>query len=129
MRKSNWFCYLLESEDKRNTYVGATIDPDRRLRQHNGEITGGAAATRGRTWHRICFVEGFPTEAAALQFEWKWKNATKQFRNIKGSLSRRLKALEYILSLDKTTSKAIPYSEWAEPPIIHWEDIEGYEGL
>lgn len=125
---SGWFCYLLESADARHTYVGATIDPDRRLRQHNGELVGGASATRGKSWHRVCLVEGFPTEAAALQFEWRWKNATKQFRHVKGSLARRRKALEFILSLEKTTAKAIPYSEWPFPPIIHWEDIDGDNG-
>ncbi|NDE19905.1 MAG: hypothetical protein EB000_05660, partial [Alphaproteobacteria bacterium] len=33
------FVYLLESSDKA-TYVGATVDVDRRLRQHNKEIKG-----------------------------------------------------------------------------------------
>ena len=92
-------------------------------------ITGGAAATRGKVWHRICLVEGFPSETAALQFEWRWKNATKQFRLLKGSLERRLKALEYILSLDKTTSKAVPYSEWPSTILIHWEEIDGIGSL
>ena len=124
-----WFCYLLESEDKRHTYVGATVDPDRRLRQHNGEITGGASATRGNTWHRICVVEGFPTEAAALQFEWKWKNATKQFKLVKGSLNRRLRALEYIISLPKTTKNAVPYSEYPSPLIIHWDEVDEVDSI
>ena len=38
------FVYLLECTDNA-TYVGATVDVDRRLRQHNKEIKGGAHAT------------------------------------------------------------------------------------
>ena len=126
--KKQWFCYLLECADKRNTYVGATVDPDRRLRQHNGEIKGGASATRGRKWHRICFLEGFPSEREALQFEWKWKNITKRMKG-KTSLERRKKALQELLALDKTTLKAIPYSEWPEPLLIHWEVLDDGPGL
>ena len=119
---TRWFCYLLETLDKRKTYVGATIDPDRRLRQHNGELSGGASATRGLVWRRICCVEGFPSEGAALQFEWRWKNASKSMKG--DALVRRKKALEYILSLDKPTAKAIPYSEYPEPLLIHWETLD-----
>lgn len=37
------------------------ILPDR-IRQHNGEIAGGAKASRsGRPWKIICTVKGFPT--------------------------------------------------------------------
>ena len=36
------YCYMLYT-DKNQTYIGATIDPDRRLRQHNKEISGGAS--------------------------------------------------------------------------------------
>ena len=117
---SKWFCYLLVSQDNKRTYVGATIDPDRRLRQHNGEISGGASATRGNQWSRICCVEGFPNEGAALQFEWKWKNATKSMKQ-RHPVERRKAALEYILALDKPTRKAVPYSEYADPLQIHWE--------
>jgi len=38
------FVYLLVSSDNA-TYVGATVDIERRLRQHNKEIKGGAHAT------------------------------------------------------------------------------------
>jgi len=38
------YVYLLVSSDDA-TYVGATVDLDRRLRQHNKEIKGGTHAT------------------------------------------------------------------------------------
>jgi structure-specific endonuclease subunit SLX1 len=73
-----WFCYMLASTDGKKTYVGATIDPDRRLRQHNGEICGGARATKGRCWRRAFLVGGFDGEKPALRFEWRWKYLTRQ---------------------------------------------------
>ena len=46
-----WFTYILLSKTTRRTYVGVTTDVDRRARQHNGELTGGARTTRyGRPW-------------------------------------------------------------------------------
>ncbi|MEZ4381933.1 MAG: GIY-YIG nuclease family protein [Nannocystaceae bacterium] len=48
---SGWYVYVLLSEDQGRTYVGVTTDLDRRLAQHNGELPGGAKATRqGRPW-------------------------------------------------------------------------------
>ncbi|MBK7077230.1 MAG: GIY-YIG nuclease family protein [Myxococcales bacterium] len=45
-----WFVYVLVSPRGR-TYVGITTDVARRLRQHNGELAGGARATRAhRPW-------------------------------------------------------------------------------
>ncbi|KAG4305606.1 hypothetical protein PORY_001162 [Pneumocystis oryctolagi] len=68
-------CYLLKSESTRNTYVGSTNNPLKRLRQHNGEIASGAHKTeRGRPWNIVCFVYGFPSVVSALQFEWAWQN-------------------------------------------------------
>ena len=40
------YVYLLVST-KGNTYVGATVDLNRRLRQHNKEIKGGAEVPEG----------------------------------------------------------------------------------
>jgi len=118
------FVYLLVSTNG-NTYVGATIDLDRRLRQHNKEIKGGAHATgikvsQGETWTRAAHVSGFPDWQAALQFEWRWKNLSrrKDIVGTKDPIERRMKALEMLLTFDRSTSKAIPYVEWATPPAV-----------
>lgn len=77
--------------------MGATVNPDRRLRQHNGEITGGARATHGRNWRRIFLVGGFADERAALRFEWRWKYLTRQAPG-ETFMERRTHALALLLS-------------------------------
>jgi predicted GIY-YIG superfamily endonuclease len=116
--------YLLESSDG-TTYVGATVDLERRLRQHNKEIKGGAHATgvkvaKGQNWRRVLYVSGFPDWSAALQFEWRFKQLSRK-RPEKKPLERRIAALDQLLSLEKSTSNAVPYELWPSPPIIHWE--------
>ena len=79
----SFFVYMLESSVSRATYVGATVDVNHRLRQHNGELAGGAHATTmrvkaGETWRRVCYVSGFPDWPAALQFEWRWKQLSRK---------------------------------------------------
>ena len=73
-----FMCYLLQSSSggRHRTYVGMTNNFPRRLRQHNGEIKGGARATRAnRPWSAVCHVYPFPDKRAAMQFEWKMKRA------------------------------------------------------
>ena len=119
------YVYLLVSS-KGNTYVGATVDLDRRLRQHNKIIKGGAHATSmkvnaGQLWERACYVEGFPDWQAALQFEWRWKQISRKLSNKLFPLKRRMIALKELLSLTSSTSKAIPYSQWNSPQNIIFE--------
>jgi structure-specific endonuclease subunit SLX1 len=122
---TEFFVYLLECSDG-STYVGATVDLNHRLRQHNKELKGGAHATsikvnKGETWHRVCYVSGFPDWPAALQFEWRFKQLGRKYPKKMNPLERRFKSLKELLSLEKSTSKAIAYSEWLTPPIINWE--------
>ena len=116
------FVYLLYC-DSQATYVGATIDLEKRLRQHNGEIKGGAKATsikvgKGETWRRACYVEGFPDWQSALQFEWRWKQLSRKLPASLFPLKRRMLALNTLLKLERPTSKAMAYSEWTTPPNI-----------
>jgi structure-specific endonuclease subunit SLX1 len=120
------FVYLLMT--KNTTYVGATVDVNRRLRQHNREITGGAKATKrmvdkGCKWTRVCYVSGFPTWQAALQFEWKWKYIARKLPKYPRttSLQKKLEALTILLASDKSTSNSIPFADWPSPPVIHEE--------
>jgi structure-specific endonuclease subunit SLX1 len=124
----SFFVYLLLSTDH-STYVGATVDLERRLRQHNKEIKGGAHATsikvlKGETWIRAAHVEGFPDWQAAPQFEWRWKQLTRKINISVHPLHRRMIALKQLLELERPTSKAKAYSEWTEPPKVVLEDEE-----
>lgn len=123
-----FFVYLLLSSDN-STYVGATVDLDRRLRQHNKEIKGGAHATgakviKGETWIRVAHVEGFPDWQAALQFEWRWKQLSRKITIFVHPLQRRMIALKQLMALERPTTKAKAYSEWPEPPKVILEDDE-----
>ena len=118
-----WKCYLLRctTEGNSKTYVGATLDVNRRLEQHNGKQSGGARATAGLEWERVCYVEGFPHQRAALQFEWKWKYLSKKE---KGSpVERRIKALKKLLAADKSTCKADDYQDYVHSLTICWEAV------
>ena len=124
----SFFVYLLLSSDN-STYVGATVDIDRRLRQHNQEIKGGAFATgakvaKGETWVRMAHVAGFPDWPAALQFEWRWKQLSRKLNMKIHPLHRRMIALKQLLEMERPTTKAKAYSEWPEPPQVILEDDE-----
>jgi structure-specific endonuclease subunit SLX1 len=127
------FVYLLESTDGA-TYVGATMDVERRLRQHNKEIKGGAHATgsrvaKGETWSRICYVSQFPDWTAALQFEWRWKQLSRKLSVKMQPVERRLIALKQLLGLERATSKAVAFSEWPTNPFIHWDSEIAEQGF
>ncbi|OII71425.1 holiday junction URI domain nuclease [Cryptosporidium ubiquitum] len=70
------YCYFLLSETKKKaSYIGYSVNPCRRLRQHNGEIKKGAKKTKnGVPWNLGICVGGFPDRVSALRFEWAWQH-------------------------------------------------------
>ncbi len=64
-----WYVYVLISARGR-TYVGVSVDVERRLRQHNGLLAGGARATRaGRPWRVGQVVGPVPGRGRAQALE------------------------------------------------------------
>ena len=119
------YVYFIESTNG-STYIGATVNLNRRIRQHNKEIKGGAIATSnkvlaGEVWSYYCYVENFPSFNEALKFEWRWKQISRilQKKNPKQKpREKRLEALKMLLELDKPTSKAMLYSEYENKPNV-----------
>ncbi len=119
------YVYFIKSTTG-STYIGATVNLDKRIRQHNKEIKGGATATsikvlQGELWSYHCYVENFPSYNEALKFEWRWKQISRILQKKNPSqnpIEKRMEALNILLELDKSTSKAIPYSEWDLKPNI-----------
>jgi len=76
------FVYVLAARnpDGRSiTYVGWTLDLDRRLAEHNGKQAGakkGAKSTRGRDW-TLVYAEKHRTRNGAMRREFVLKNDRK----------------------------------------------------
>ncbi|KAH6814206.1 hypothetical protein C2S51_023224 [Perilla frutescens var. frutescens] len=109
--KGFFACYLLTSLSPRfkgHTYIGYTLNPRRRIRQHNGEIGSGAWRTKSkRPWEMLLCIYGFPTNIAALQFEWAWQHpveslavrkAAASFKSLSG-LANKIKLAYTMLTL------------------------------
>ena len=64
-----WCVYLLLCSDG-SFYTGVTTDLKRRIRQHNGEIVGGANYTRSRRPVALAWFEACENRSVAQQREY-----------------------------------------------------------
>ncbi|KAJ0975621.1 hypothetical protein J5N97_017586 [Dioscorea zingiberensis] len=85
-RPSAWSVYLIVSSRIPRTYVGVTTNFARRLKQHNGELKGGAkASSAGRPWTLACIIRGFRNRSEACVFESKWKITSRKMQRKKST--------------------------------------------
>ncbi|OQR79159.1 structure-specific endonuclease subunit SLX1-like [Tropilaelaps mercedesae] len=111
-----------------DTYVGFTVNPGRRIKQHNrGVGSGGAYATnRKGSWEMVLVVHGFPNDKSALRFEWSWQHPKKS-RRLAHVPARRYKKetkFEYALRVLSVMLSVAPWKrlsltlQWLIPKYI-----------
>lgn len=101
-----YYCYIVKQvNDKRDlTYVGYTVKPERRIRQHNGLIVGSARYTRNRGPWEFLVVMSCPTwnNIRALCVEWLIKHPTRRrktpkcFYGAKGRINSMIEVFQRI---------------------------------
>jgi len=97
-----YIVYLLVNTENNRTYVGSTNNFIRRIRQHNGELVGGAKYTKANKgegiWSRHCYIDNLDKHTA-LSLEKKIQIRSRKNRKLKMSpLDRRLHSFNEIIN-------------------------------
>lgn len=110
---------------KGKTYIGFTVNPERRITQHNnGRFKGGAWKTdKKRPWKMVLIIHGFPSNIAALRFEWAWQHPKSSVR-----LRHVEKKARYEKEFDfqvRVLSEMLNANPWKRFPLtVQWLDQE-----
>ena len=83
-----WYMYVILCFDN-SLYCGITIDLEKRLKQHNGVLKGGAKYTRGRRPCKYVHVEEALNRSEASKKEAKFKKLNRE---------NKLKYISHVLS-------------------------------
>ena len=126
---NQYICYLIALRNW--TYVGITNNLQRRLRQHNNELRGGAKYTtrKGSGWEVVCCVTGFNTKQEVLRFEWDVKhrklslplplcNENKILLLLSTAARRRVKRINALLNHDRWLAHAPQLLIITQPHLI-----------
>ncbi|MEC7691916.1 GIY-YIG nuclease family protein [Alteromonas sp. RKMC-009] len=73
----SWYVYMVENR-LGQFYTGVTTDPARRIRQHRGEIQGGAKALKGKAPLVFRMVVSATDKSAAMKAEYWLKQLSKR---------------------------------------------------
>ncbi|MBO1923195.1 GIY-YIG nuclease family protein [Thiomicrorhabdus sp. 6S3-12] len=76
LSESCWSVYLLRCADN-SLYCGITNNLSKRLKQHNGELVGGAKYTKSRQPCRLVYSEQALSRSHASQREYQIKRLSK----------------------------------------------------
>jgi len=118
----------LNPKYKGRTYIGFTVDPIRRLKQHNaGCQFGGARRTSNRgPWAMVVITHGFPNMISALRFEWAWQHPQRSRRlNHLPTKKKNEKSLAYQIRLLGSMLTLGPWNRF--PLSVRWlrPDLKG----
>ena len=81
-----WFVYVIRSLSDGVFYVGCTNDVHRRLKQHNGLITGGGKYTaKHRPWKPAALYGPYDNRSDAMKAEWALKHGKRGCNRTKWS--------------------------------------------
>ena len=69
--------YIVKCSDD-SLYTGITVDIERRIKQHNGIITGGAKYTSTRRPVKLVYKINLPNRSEASKEEYRIKKLTKK---------------------------------------------------
>lgn len=128
----SFYVYWIQSKSRNMTYIGATVDPTRRLREHNSQKKGGSRRTfKKGPWSYYCIISGFRTWKESLQYEFMLKLHMKRCRSIatKVGALNRLNAKER-WSSNSPLASDIPLvtqfhpQEYGHPPENYFEICE-----
>lgn len=72
-----WYVYVIENR-LGQYYTGITTDPNRRLRQHSGELKGGARALKGKGPLQFRLILSVCDRSQALKTEYAIKQLSKR---------------------------------------------------
>lgn len=76
-----WFVYMVRTKAGA-LYTGISTQPERRLRQHSGELTGGAKALKGKGPLQLAFTYVMPCRSSASKLEYQLKQWTKKDKEL-----------------------------------------------
>jgi predicted GIY-YIG superfamily endonuclease len=118
-------CYIILSLSKKRVYIGYTVDFTRRLRQHNGEIVGGAKKTVvGRPWTPICTIHGFIDASMALRFEYRLQHPSIRKQRSDNPIMFTVNNLQHIIYQGDGSKQKDTKCQWPELT-IKWYNL-GY---
>lgn len=108
-KETKYYCYFLGQHNNwtGQTYNGYTVNLSRRLRQHNGEIKGGAWATTAKdkgAWSFIAALtsDSWASVSRAMACEWNCRYPTRKkprpkiFAGAKGRINSLIEIFKHI---------------------------------
>ncbi len=109
--EKKWFNYIIfdTKPNSKKTYIGSTVNINRRFRQHNQEIKGGAKYTKNGKWiPYIILYDIMHTKRTALSYEWHLKFESRKIRSLT-PYKKRMLALENFINKQKV-KKSLRYT-------------------